>query len=330
MNRWMACLLAAAGWGMMLTLHAAEPVSFPPMPHAVSSFGAVICDGYLYVYGGHTGKTHHYDTQTVLGRFYRLRLDPLGKWEELPGGPIAQGLNLAAHGGKIYRIGGMQPRNIPGEEADTISLRDCARFDPQSRRWEALPPLPEGRSSHDVVVVGDTLVVVGGWELRGRGQPPRWHDHALLLDLRTEPLQWKKLPQPFQRRALTAAAHGTTVFVVGGLTADGPDPRLDILDLTSGKWRRGPDLPGNTHTAFSPAACVVDGRLVVNTSAGPLYRLNARGDDWEVVGEARRKRMVARLLPLSAKEVLLLGGAGGGSPLDSIEVLTVAAAPNRP
>ena len=38
-------------------------------------------DGYLYLYGGHAGKTHSYDTATVLGTFHRLKLDG-GTWRE--------------------------------------------------------------------------------------------------------------------------------------------------------------------------------------------------------------------------------------------------------
>ena len=62
-----------------------------PLPTAVSSFGAIACDGYLYVYGGHAGKTHSYDTKSVLGTFHRLKLDGGTQWEELPGGPILRG-----------------------------------------------------------------------------------------------------------------------------------------------------------------------------------------------------------------------------------------------
>ena len=194
------------------TAHEAEPAAtktpFPPLPKAVSSLGAVESDGYLYVYGGHAGKTHSYDTATVLGTFHRLKLAGGTKWEELPGGPIAQGLNLAAHGGKVYRVGGMQPRNKPGDPSDTVSLADCARFDPKAGKWEPLPPLPAPRSSHDVVVSGDKLVVVGGWEMKGKDEKATWHDTALVLDLASKEPKWESVPQPFKRRALTEAATG--------------------------------------------------------------------------------------------------------------------------
>jgi hypothetical protein len=296
---------------------------FPPLPKAVSSLGAVAADGYLYVYGGHAGKTHTYDTTAVIGTFHRLKLAGGTKWEELPGGPILQGMNLAAHGGKVYRVGGMEPKNAPGEPADNHSRADAARFDPATNKWDALPPLPAGRSSHDVVVAGDKLVVVGGWNQRGK-DAPAWHDTALVLDLTAKAPEWKAVPQPFKRRALTAAAVGSKVYVVAGMGADGTDRRVDVLDVDTLTWGTAPELPGTDRVAFSPAAASVGGKLVVNTSAGPVYRLAADGVAWEKVGEAAQKRMVARLVPLGPDAVALVGGAGGGANVAVVEVIRLA------
>lgn len=297
----------------------------PPLPTAVSSLGAAECGGYLYVYGGHAGKTHSYDTKSVLGTFHRLKLDGGTKWEALPGGPIAQGLALVAHNGKVIRVGGMQPRNAPGSPADNHSLATAARFDPKTNKWEALPDLPAARSSHDAVVVGDVLVVVGGWRMNGAGKESVWHDTALTLDLAAKKPEWKSVPQPFKRRALTAAAVGNKVYVLGGLGADGGDRRTDILDVTAGKWSEGPAIPGADRVAFSPAACTANGRLVLNTSEGPVYRLNTAGDGWEKVGEVAKKRIVARLVPFGGDRVVLVGGAGGGANVDAVEVVKLAA-----
>jgi N-acetylneuraminic acid mutarotase len=297
---------------------------YPPLPVAVSSLGAVVCDGYLYVYGGHAGQTHSYDTQSVLGTFHRLKLDGGTTWEELPGGPIAQGLNLVAHNGKIYRVGGMSPRNLPGEPADNHSLTDVARFDPATRIWEQLPPLPMGRSSHDVVIVGDTLVVVGGWCSRGRGSPALWHDTTLVLDLAATTPQWQSLPQPFQRRALTAAARDGKVYVMGGLTPDGgTQKRTDILDLSSGTWTTGPELPGTPRVAFSPAAAVINNQVILNTSAGMTYRLQSDERGWQPIGPSQTHRMVARLVAKNHSEALLVGGASRAGNIGAIEVIRV-------
>ncbi len=297
--------------------------ALPPLPVAVSSLGAIASDGYLYVYGGHAGKTHSYDTKTVIGTFQRLKMDGGTKWEELPGGPILQGMNLAAHGGKIYRVGGMQPRNAPGEPAENHSVADVSRFDPKTGKWEAMPALPVGRSSHDVVVSGDKLVVVGGWEQKGKGQKSAWHDTALVLDLASKKPEWKAIQQPFKRRALTAAALGSKIYVVAGLGEKVSQKRVDILDLDTGKWSNGPELPGDK-VGFSPAAGSLNGRAVVNTFEGPLYRLSSSGDAWEKVGEVAHKRMVGRLVPFGTDSVVLVGGANGTGNVAEVEVIKLA------
>jgi len=288
-----------------------NPSAFPPLPKAVASLGAVECDGYLYIYGGHAGKTHSYDTDSVLGTFHRLKLDGGTKWEELPGGPIAQGMNLVAHGGKVYRVGGMQPKNKPGDAADNFSLTDCARFDPKSSKWENLAPLPVGRSSHDVVVVGDKLVVVGGWQMKGKEDQAGWHETVEILDLSAKEPKWESVPQPFKRRALTATAVGSKVYILGGLGADGKP--TEIFDVETKKWTTGPALPAVEGKAqamsFSPAAGTVGGRVIVNTSSGFVYRLTTDGADWEKVGEVANPRVVARLIPMGPAAALIVGGA---------------------
>jgi N-acetylneuraminic acid mutarotase len=319
----MIALLATTNPGFAQSA-AVKVGELPALPTAVSSLGSVACDGYLYVYGGHAGKTHSYDTQTVLGTFHRLKLDGGKAWEVLPGGPILQGMNLATHAGKVYRIGGMQPRNLPGTPTDNISVATCARFDPKLGQWEAIADLPAGRSSHDVAVVGHKLIVIGGWDQKGHSGKAIWHDTALFLDLSEPTAKWQSIPQPFKRRALTMATVGSKVYAIGGLGADGADRRVDILDVVTQQWSSGPVLPGSERVAFSPCAAVVKGRVVVNTSAGPVFRLQEGGTAWEKVGDAHTKRMVARLIPLGEANVILVGGAGGGKNVDAVEVIRLA------
>ncbi|MEZ0267435.1 MAG: hypothetical protein ACAI43_22115, partial [Phycisphaerae bacterium] len=146
----------------------APVTQFVKLPEATSSFGAVACDGNLYVFGGHIAPTHSYSTAAVSGKLHRLPLaKPDSTWETLTGGTGMQGMNLATHAGKIYRVGGMVPKNAPGEKADNWSTTQAVRFDPKAGKWEELPAMPTPRSSHDVAVIGDTLYVLGGWDMRG-------------------------------------------------------------------------------------------------------------------------------------------------------------------
>jgi N-acetylneuraminic acid mutarotase len=231
-------------------------------------------------------------------------------WEELPGGPPLQGLALVTHKGTIYRIGGMQPRNAAGQTADNYSLPDCARFDLHDNQWHKLPDLPDGRSSHDAVVVGDRLYVLGGWKMNGGGNKPRWHETACVLDFGCKPLKWESVPQPFARRALTAAVLGGKVYIIGGMNAESRIERtVNIFDAASGRWSIGPELPGITRNGFTAAACVAGACLYVSPADGKLYRLSAKGAAWQEAGALVQPRIVHRMVAGDGGRLIVLGGA---------------------
>lgn len=292
---------------------------FGELPEAVASFGAVASDGYVYVYGGHIARTHVYDTEAVSGQFHRRKLAGPATWERLPEGPALQGMNLAAHDGKIYRVGGMQPRNPRGEKADNYSVADAAYFDPADGQWHWLPPMPHGRSSHDLAVVGDTLYVIGGWTMHGKIDGNQWLQSMLALDLKASRPVWKQVEQPFARRALIVAVHDEKIYVMGGMDdLDEITRRVDIFDPATQTWSRGPDLLGEArHAGFASAACVVDGRLYLSVAGGEMMRLTSSGDAWEKVAR-NTPRIVHRLVP-HAGRVLVMGGADSGGNMDLIE-----------
>lgn len=290
---------------------------FAILPRAASSFGAVADGGWLYVYGGHIAPTHSYSTEAVSGQFQRMQLSPPGSWEQLPGGPGLQGVNLAAHGGKIYRVGGMAPRNAPGAAAENYSIAECARFDPATGQWATLPAMPEPRSSHDVIVIGERLVVAGGWNMQGKNGET-WSGTILTLDLSANKLEWKSVTQPFKRRALIAAAYSGRLFVMGGIDERGKvSAEVDIYDPKTGAWTKGPILPGTGVNTFAPAASVHESKLYASLANGGLYRLNESTQQWEEAGRATAR--IAHRMVANGKTLLVIGGAKDGSNLDSIE-----------
>ncbi len=313
-------LLAAATIG-----HGQEvKVKYPPMPEAFSSFGAAVSDGHVYVYGGHVGKTHTYSTEAVTGKFRRLNLTKPERWEELPASVAIQGLALVAHEGKIYRIGGMQPRNKPGDDSDNVSLASVERFDPKIGKWEALPSMPEGRSSHDATVVGDKIVVVGGWKMNGKGVRSVWHDTALILDLSQKKPGWEIISQPFKRRALNVAALEGKVYIVGGMGPDGTDKGVDILDLKTREWSKGPALPGVNRNGFTPAVTAAKGTLFASPADGKLYQLSAKRDTWNEIGALEKQRLVHRIVPVRDDFLLILGGASKDGNVAQVEAFRPA------
>ena len=296
------------------------------MPTGVSSFQRRrVGTDFVYVYGGHKGTAHTYSTETVTGKFRRLDLgNPAKGWEELAEGPPLQGLALVAHGGRVYRIGGMQPMNKPGEKADNRSTASCAAYTPKTNRWEPIADMPAGRSSHDAAVAEDRIVVVGGWTMPGGSADSVWHDTTLTLDLSQKNPTWKSIAQPFKRRALGVAAIGDRVFAIGGMTWENEvDRSVDVLDVKKGAWSPGLALPGGTMNGFSPAACAVGGSLCVSPMDGNVYRTDARmSSPWNAVGKLDAKRLVHRIVPIGADRILVLAGASKTGNLASLEVVT--------
>jgi N-acetylneuraminic acid mutarotase len=300
---------------------AEKKLTVPDLPQSISSFGACVSDGHLYVYGGHAGKTHTYSSETTLGQFRRVNLSDPAKWEDLPGGLHLQGLALVAHKGKVIRVGGMEPRNKPGEEANSHSTATVQAFDPKAGKWADLPPLPAPRSSHDAVVVGDTLIVAGGWNMKGK-ERPEWHTTFHTLDLSTPTAEWKTEPQPFVRRALTAAVHAGKVYVIGGLTKAGEtEVDVNVFDPATGKWTDGPKVPGGGMNGFTPAAVAVGKHLYLNPADGVVYKLD--GDKWAETAKVTTPRWVHRAVSLGEDKLLVIGGAAKGGSRADAEVLGV-------
>ncbi|HEY5313221.1 MAG TPA: hypothetical protein VIK18_11910 [Pirellulales bacterium] len=289
------------------------------LPEPVASFGAAVEDNWLYVYSGHTGDAHEHSKANLSQRFQRIDLRSPGAWESLPLGPGLQSAALVAHGKFIYRVGGLSARNEPGAAEDLVSVTDFARFDPSSRTWTELTPLPVGRSSHDAVVVGDRLYVVGGWDLAAGSV---WHTKSLWIDLRADAGSWIELPeQPFKRRALAVAECQGKLYAIGGMGADNkPSHDVACFDLGTQKWSIGPAVPGDGMNGFGCSAQGTAGHLYLSTMDGRLYRLAGDGRQWQDIGTLREPRFFHRLVSDGAGGLLAVGGASHAvGHLDSIE-----------
>lgn len=283
---------------------------------AVNSFGGAVLGKWLYIYGGHVGKTHSYDVGTTARHFRRLDLEDGKTWEELPMEQDLQGLALVTDGQSLYRIGGMVAKNQAGEEHDLHSVADFGKFDPETKSWTALAPLPSPRSTHDAVVIGRTIYAVGGWHMKGADEEAEFLNDAAAFDLDSPDAGWKTIPQPFQRRALSVAGHDGKLYVLGGLVGGGMkvDRRVDVYDPASGAWSQGPDLPGGGRTeGFGTSAFEVAGRVVYSGASGRIFRLNEAGDAWEAVGSWALPRLTHRLLPGLDDTILAVGGNARGA-----------------
>jgi hypothetical protein len=305
---------------------ASRQSAIPPLPEPVSSFGGAVCDGWLYVYSGHTGTEHDHSAANLSQHFRRVRLDGSGGWEELPMETPLQGLALVDHRGKLYRVGGLNARNATtDDDADLHSTADFACFDPATNKWTALAPLPDPRSSHDAVVIGDNLYVVGGWTLAGEGEG-EWLVDSLVFDLNDPSAGWQRLPeQSFQRRALAAGQWRGQLVVLGGMDENRDVARgVELFDPASGQWSTGPELPGRGMAGFGLSAWNLGGRLYMSGYRGRLYRINDEGSDWEQVAELESPRFFHRLLPAGDDALIAVGGASRDGHLEDVERIDVS------
>lgn len=280
------------------------------LPHPVTSFGAAIVGDDIYVYGGHLGSPHHYSVEGQSDHFLRLNLkNPAEGWKELGTVPKKTGLAMVPYNGRLYRIGGFVATNKESDDQVLVSTADVAMYDPASNAWTDLTPLPAGRSSHDAVVIGDKLYVVGGWNMQP-GQDTVWHSTGLVADLSQPTIEWKEFAVPFQRRALSVGEWQGRLVAIGGMQAKGgPSTKVSIYDPAANAWTDGPSIQGQSMDGFGSSAFLCGNDLYVSTMSGSLQRLSSDGSRWNIVAQLHEPRFFHRMLPQGNNSLLILGGA---------------------
>ena len=304
--------------------------SVPDLPLAISSFGAAVESGSLYVYGGHIGTQHVHSFENLSQLFLRYPLEPgpgglSPGWLALPPGPPLQGTALVEYGGAIYRVGGMRANNSRREPGELYSVKSAARFLPDENRWQRLMALPAGRSSHDLTVVNDLLVVAGGWELRGSASDPLWERTVFALDLTTLDHdsigEWSVLTEtPVGVRANAAIGLDGKLWVLGGLADNGDTTsRVDIYDPATDTWTSGPDLPAaGSLNGFGADAVTVNGVILVSQADGRIYSIRDADGSWNHAGDLDERRFFHRLAT-DGESLLAVGGANRTGHLSSVE-----------
>lgn len=284
------------------------------MTQAVTSFGAAKLGDYVYVLGGYHGTAHSYSREGQSERFERMHLQS-GAWEALAAPTPAQSVSLTAFGDKLYRVGGMVAQNAKGEPSQLRSLNVFESFDPKTGSWQALPSLPTARSSHEAVLVGSRLFVVGGWKLDGDASSGSWDDVLYSVDLATQPLRWQTHAIPFRLRAFGAAALGDHIVTVGGIGKSSATRQVHVYDVQRDSWSRGPDFPD---AGFGVRAATLGGQLVASGESGTLYALSSDGSTWTPLSQLAFPRVFHQFAQLDDTRLLALGGIAGMREVDRI------------
>jgi N-acetylneuraminic acid mutarotase len=237
---------------------------------------------------------------------------------------------MVAYKNQVYRIGGWEAKNAAGDKWELYSTPDFARFDAKSGQWQALSPLPRGRSSHDAAILGSKVYVVGGWELKGQAGND-WHETAYVCDLADANPQWKEIAKPpFNRRALAVATYAGKVYVIGGMDdSNETTTGTDIYDPQSNAWSKGPAMPGQGFDGFGTSAFGTENGLFATTASGGLYRLSDDGKSWQEVGKLNHPRNFHRLVAADDNTLLVVGGSSKGAKAAEVEQISIKVAASR-
>jgi N-acetylneuraminic acid mutarotase len=174
-----------------------------PMPDARAAAAAAIARGKLYVLGGVDGR------RGLARVAFALDLKT-GRWSRLPGPAPREHLAAAASGGRVYALAGRSAG------IDTNTGRFEA-YDPSTRRWTALAPVPQARGGTGAALVGGRIVSIGGE--RPQGTIPSVYAYEL------KRRAWRRLPDlPSPRHGLGVVGYRGSVYAVAG----GPQPGLTV------------------------------------------------------------------------------------------------------
>jgi hypothetical protein len=295
------------------------------LPTPVTSFGAAVVDGRLYVAGGYHGTPHRYTSAGQSGEVWSVSLEAGDDWRQHADLGANQGLALVAHDGSICAIGGMR---VEGEAMISIDAVRCLDTRDAHATWIDRPPLPSPRSTHDAFVVGDTVYVFGGWALNGDAQSGRFATTVASLDLSRPDARWVESDAPFRRRALAVAGNARWLAVIGGLGEDGhPTSEVEIFDLATRTFTHGPALPED---GFGVAASADSEGVVASAREGTLHRLDAEGTAWTRAGSLMFPRFFHRLVPHPEGTVAVGGirGMSAGARVSHVELVAPSAAPS--
>jgi hypothetical protein len=224
------------GWGM--GLHAAyDPATNRWRPLAASPIGApsitVWTGRQVIMWGGGCCDDYLAD-----GAAYTPATD---SWRRLPASPLAGRHTSGAWTGKeLVVLGG---DGVASRQPATYTVfDDAAAYNPATRTWRRLPPMPRPRAGATVTWDGREVLAVGG---RGAGRSPLYAD-GVAYDPAGN--RWRSLPAMDTSRIGHAAVWtGRQLWVWGGLTVRagssvGPDHGV-AYDPAGNRWSALPPSP---------------------------------------------------------------------------------------
>jgi N-acetylneuraminic acid mutarotase len=178
----------------------------PPLPGGRAAAAGAVAGDTFYVVGGVAASPLG---RSLAREAFALHL-PSRRWRTIPGPTPREHLAATAWRGRVYAVGG----RLAGIDTNRAHLE---AYDPASRRWRRLPPVPEARGGTGAAAIAGRVVSVGGEAPGGTLRNVYAYDVAAR--------RWRRLAD------LPTARHGLGVVALGGrvrVLAGGPEPGLFV------------------------------------------------------------------------------------------------------
>jgi len=240
-------------------------------------------------------------------------LEPRAKaargWRALPPtGLERQEVSFVEAGGKLYLAGGGTRHQV---------------YDPSTRMWRDVAPLPERLDHIQGVAVGRKIYYVGGL----RDWPGPHVSSVYVYDTTTNRFS-RGAPMPRGRGAGGVVAHRGKIYYAGGLHDGKAVPWLDAYDPAAHTWARLPDMP-RARDHFQ--AVVADGTLyAVGGRQGPLGTELAETDAYDIATRAWRSGLALLPTPRGGfaaaalgSRVFVIGGETPDGALGTVEAYDI-------
>jgi Kelch motif len=187
-------------------------------------------------------------------------------WQQLPAAPIEPRRDAmgAWTGTELVVAGGQSGR----EGEPPVLLKDAAAYNPATRTWRKLPPMPVPTAGATAVWDGTEVVFIAG-------TTPARSPSAGAQAYNPVTNTWRQLPpMPFSRAGFAAVWTGSQVLVWGGVTGGSPSsavpPHGETYDPATNQWTAMPEAPLSGRA--DPAAVWTGRQMIVwggyHTGAG--------------------------------------------------------------
>jgi Kelch motif len=203
------------------------------------------------------------------------------------------------------------------------------RYDPATNSWSTVKPLPANLDHIQGVELGGLIYYVGGLQ----NWPGPQSNTVYVYDPKTDTFsEGTPMPSDRGRGAGGVAVYNGKIYYAGGLHDGKAVPWFDVYDPVAKSWTKLADMP-RARDHFQGA--VVDGRFYAiggrdtaidaTTTKVDVYNLaGGASSSWQTPATDLPTARGGFATAVVGKEVLVIGGEGGGKTYDKVEAYDTA------